>query len=292
MKTAALVLAGLIMLLGSLQVPCWAKTFLVPEEYIDLERALYEATYGDTILVSPGKYKVQATLRSGVTIHSTHGPDSTVLWNQRWHILKLVDCDLETTISGFTFEGKGSNVCLACTTGAPVITGNVIKNSWDGINIFKCNAFVHRNTITGCNRGIHLDYSDPELLENEFRNNSDAISMISSSPVIAQSTFERNGRAILIHGHSYPVIGGSLEAANNILGNTYTVYNRGLQIEGTEFTDRPEVAIATHNYWGGDCPKESRFRGDVIYAPWTNAEHDTLLEKCPPEVQPEEGKTR
>jgi hypothetical protein len=144
----------------------------------------------------------------------------------------------------------------------------------------------------GCNRGIHLEYSDPELVENELRHNSDAISLISSSPVIAQSTFSRNGRAILIHGHSYPLIGGSLEAANNILGNTYTIYNRGLQIEGTEFTDRREVAIATHNYWGSDCPNERRFQGDVIYTPWTNAEHDTLLEKCPQEVQPEDNKTR
>jgi parallel beta-helix repeat protein len=183
MRIAVVTVTALLVLLAVGQVRIEAKTFAVPGDFKGVQEAVYEATYGDTILVSPGTYKVQAKLRSGVKVLSTKGPDSTVLWNRRWHILELIDCDLETEISGFTFEGEGCNICLPCTTGAPVITGNVIRNSWDGINLFNCNALIKGNTITGCNRGVHLEYSAPEMIENTFSHNGDAVSMVGGSPV-------------------------------------------------------------------------------------------------------------
>jgi hypothetical protein len=287
MRRGVIVLAAVLVVFALAQGSMMAKTLEVPGEYPDLKVALDEATYGDTVLVSPGRYRLQTTLRSGVTLTSTDGPDSTVLWNQRWHILLLMDCDIATVVSGFTFAGKGSNVCIACTTGAPVIEGNVFQESWDGLNLFKCNAMIKGNKITGCNRGVHIEYADPEFVGNELTRNGDGISMISSAPVIARCKFEHNGRAILILGHSYPTIGGSLDMANDILTNGYPIYNQGLRIDGTQFTDRKEVAIATHNYWGSDCPEERRFRGDVMIKPWTDAEHRALIEECPEPPVPE-----
>ncbi|MFH1313340.1 MAG: NosD domain-containing protein [Candidatus Eisenbacteria bacterium] len=281
MRTAVVTVTAVLILLAVVQVGPEARTLKVPEDFKGVQEAVGEATYGDTILVSPGTYKVQAKLRSGVKVLSTDGPDSTVLWNRRWHILELIDCDLETEISGFTFEGKGCNTCLPCTTGAPAITGNVIKNSWDGINLLNCNALVSGNTITGCNRGVYLEYSDPELIENTFTRNGDAVSMVGGAPVIARCTFEHNGRAFLIFGHSYPTIGGSLTTANNILTNGFMVYNAGLRIDGTLYTDEKEVAVATHNYWGSDCPDGKRNRGEVAFTPWTNAAHDSVFYDCP-----------
>jgi hypothetical protein len=278
LKTVALL--GLLLLSVVRPAGLNGETLRVPGQF-ELVTALHRAAYGDTVLVSPGRYKLQAKLGSGISLVSTDGPDSTVLWNQRWYVLKLNDCDLATAVSGFKFEGKGCNVAIACTTGAPSIVGNVIADSWDGINLYQCNALIKGNTITGCNRAIQLDYCDPEILECEFRGNGDAVSITSGGPVIARCTFEHNGRAILILGHSYPVIGGSLDTANDILTNSYTIYNAGLQVDGTQFTDRREIAVATHNYWGSECPNVKRFRGEVIYTPWTNAAHDTLLRVCP-----------
>jgi hypothetical protein len=275
------VVTGLLIFTALLVMVVGAETLRVPADFADLALAIREATYGDTVLVSPGKYRLQERLRSGVKLLSVEGPDSTVLWNQRWYVLKLIDCDLETTVSGFRFDGRGANICIACTTGAPVIVDNVIQDAWDGIGLYECNAFVKGNTISGCNRGAQLDYSDPEFVENLFLKNGDAISMISSAPVIARCEFNHNSRAILILGHSYPTIGGSLSTANDILKNGYTIYNVGLRIEATSYTNEPEVAIASYNYWGGECPANTRYRGDVVFSPWTNAEHDTLIEKCP-----------
>lgn len=281
MRPMALVLALLLILLqAGLSL---SKTYIVPNEIREVSEAITQAVYGDTILVYPGKYKAQSTLRSGVVLISKAGPDSTILWNQRWHILKLVECDLETVVSGFTFEGRGCNICLACTTGAPTILNNVIKEAWDGISLHKCSALIKGNKIIGCNRGIDMKNSNPEITDSEFYKNGDALSIASSSPIIARCTFEGNTRAILILGHSYPTIGGSLSTSNNILKNGFTVYNAGLRIEEGMYTDKPEVAIATHNYWGSDCPDFSRLRGEVIVKPWTNASHDTLFERCPGE---------
>jgi hypothetical protein len=289
MKVAANVAIGLLILLAVGGAGPEARTLLVPQGFAGVQEAVREATYGDTVLVSPGMYKVQARLRSGVKVLSTKGPDSTVLWNRRWHILELSDCDLETEISGFTLEGKGCNTCLPCTTGAPVITGNVIKDSWDGVNLYQCNALAKGNTITGCNRGIHVEYGDPELIENVFTRNGDAVSLVGAAPVIVRCRFEHNSRAILILGHSYPTIGGSLTTANDFLTNGFTIYNAGLRIDGTLYTDEREVAVATYNYWGSDCPDGKRCRGEVAFTPWTNAAHDSVMYECPEAPVSEEG---
>ena len=292
MKTVAVLFLVLVAAVLLTQYSVEAKTYLVPQDVDDVRMALREASYGDTVLVSPGRYKVQARIRSGVVLTSTEGPDSTILWNRRWHILELDDCDMATRISGFTFEGKGCNICFACTTGAPVIEGNVIKQSWDGISLYRCNALIKDNVISGCNRGIHMDYSDPEMVDNVLRNNGDGVSMISSAPVIARCVLEHNGRALLIHGHSYPTIGGSLATANSFISNGYSVYNVGLRIEGTQYTDQREVAVATYNYWGSLCPDESKMRGDVALRPWTDAEHETTYEECSESEPAKEKRSR
>jgi len=275
------------MVLAVLSPASQATTYSVPKDYDSVNDALWQAGYGDTVLVSPGRYPTKANLGSGVTLISTDGPDSTVLSGRRWHILLLQDCDLATKISGFTFDGRAANACIVCTTGAPVITNNVVRDSWDGLNLYKSNPLVQGNFFTGCNRGIHMDYSNPECIENDFRKNGDGLSLISSAPVIARNTFEHNGKAVLIQGHSYPTIGGSLEAANNILRNGTQIYNNGLRIDGSIFTADHEVAIATHNYWGTDCPTEKRIRGEVVFRPWVNAAHDSVLERCPEPAVPE-----
>jgi len=287
MRRGVLVLLGLSMALALLSPVSQAETYRVPKDYDKVNDALYFAGYGDTVLVSPGRYMVRAKMGSGVTLMSTDGPDSTVLWGRRWHLLMLIDCDLATTISGFTFDGRGANACVACTTGAPVIINNVMQDSWDGINLYKSNPFIQGNTFMGCNRGIHMDNSNPECIDNEFRKNGDALSLITSAPVIARNTFEHNGKGILIQGHSYPLIGGSLEAANDILQNGTQIYNNGKRAEGTIYTAEREVAIATHNYWGTDCPNEKRIRGEVVFRPWVNAAHDSVIERCPEKAVPE-----
>jgi hypothetical protein len=292
MKTGAVRCIGFVAGVLLIQCSLQAETYRVPQDFADVRMALREASYGDTVLVSPGRYRVQARVRSGVVVTSTDGPDSTVLWNRRWHILELIDCDMATKISGFTFEGKGCNICLACTTGAPVIEDNVIKQSWDGINLYQCNALIKGNTIMGCNRGLHMDYSDPEVVENVLRNNGDGISLISSAPVIARCTLDENGRAMLILGHSYPTIGGSLSAANDFLTNGYSVYNAGLRIEGTMYTDQREVAVATYNYWGKLCPDPGKMRGEVVFRPWTDEKHETAYEECPEEEGADQGGSR
>jgi parallel beta-helix repeat protein len=281
MRTLAVILvlcgAGFFLAWGKSE----AKTYRVPGDYDQVQAAVEEASYGDSVLVSPGKYRVQARLRSGVVVKSTAGPDSTVLWNNRWHVFELIDCDMLTAVSGFAFEGKGCNVCVVCTTGAPVVENNLIRQSWDGISLYKSNALIKNNTVVGCTRGLFVDESDPEVADNVFRNNADGISLISSAPVISRCTFDHNGRAILIQGHSYPTIGGSLASANKFINNAYSVYNSGYRIEGTELTNLPEVAVATYNYWGSLCPDRNRMRGQVVIKPWTNAEADSTYEVCP-----------
>ena len=280
-------------LLVMLASVAWAETFRVPVEDKDLAVALSQATYGDTVLVYPGKYKLQARLKAGVKLLSVAGPDSTVLWNKRWHILRLDDCDLETEIRGFTFDGAGCNIAIACTLGTPSIIGNVIRSAWDGMSLQRCNAFIKGNTIEGCNRGIAVEGGNPELVENTFGSNGEDVYLFSSSAIVARCKFASNGKALYLAGYSYPTIGGSLAAANDFVGKGYGVYNDSRRVEGSLYTDEREVAVATHNYWGSLCPSKRKLLGDVVISPWVNAAHDSTYTECPqalPEKAGEPGK--
>jgi len=258
-----------------------AGTVRVPLDKPDLALALREARYGDTLLVYPGKYHLQARVRNGVKLISEKGPDSTILWNKRWHIVLLRDCDLETQVSGFTFDGMGCNMAVACTSGAPTITGNLIKDAWDGINLEAANALIKGNTIRGCNRGIAANNASPELIENTITKNGEGLYLVSSSPIIARCKIFNNSKGIFLAGYCYPTIGGTLTAANDIERNGYNLYNDGRRIDGTLYTDEREVAIASHNYWGSLCPARERFRGEVVFTPWVNAAHDSAYHECP-----------
>ena len=256
-------------------------TVRVPMDQKDLTLALRQAGYGDTVLVYPGKYHIEARVRSGVKLLSAKGPDSTVLWNQRWFIVMLRDCDLETEVSGFTFNGKGCNIAVACTSGAPTITGNSIKDAWDGIGLERSNALVKGNTIRGCTRAISATNASPELIENTLIKNVYGIYLMSASPVIARCKIITNSKGISLAGYSYPTIGGRLNTANDIERNGYDLYNDGRRIEGTLYSDQREVAVASINYWGSLCPSKDRFAGDVVYTPWVNAAHDSTYHECP-----------
>jgi parallel beta-helix repeat protein len=284
MRIAALMATAVLLLGACVQ----GATHRVPGDVKDLAQALREAKYGDTVLVFPGKYYLQSRLKSGVKLISAAGPESTTLWNKRWHIVKMNDCDMDTEVSGFTMDGLGCNIAVACTLGAPAIVGNVIKGAWDGISLQRSNGLVKGNTIEGCNRGIAIDGGNPELVENTIVKNAEGLYMLSASPVVARCVLKSNGRAIFISGYSYPTIGGSLATANDIISSGFTVYNEGRRIEGSLYTDQREVAIATHNYWGSLCPDKGKFRGDVVYTPWVNAAHDSVIKECPPPEKAEQ----
>jgi len=278
-----------VLMLASVAV---GEVYRVPLEHKDLSQVIIKAKYGDTVLVYPGRYHIQSRLRTGVKLLSVQGPDSTVLWNKRWHILEMEDCDLETQVTGFTFEGIGCNIAIACTSGSPVITGNVVKGPWDGISLQRCNAFLRGNVVEGCNRGIVVNSCNPEIVETRVTKNGEGIYLYSGSPIIARCKIVNNGKAIFIQGYSYPVIGGSLSASNDIADNGYAIYNDGRKISGSLYTDEREVAVATHNYWGSLCPEKSKFSGAVVYTPWANAAHDSTYEECPPVPAGEAGETK
>jgi parallel beta-helix repeat protein len=283
------VAAALAILVVVLAGQAMATVYRVSAENKDLEDVLRKAKYGDSVLVYPGRYNVQSRVKPGVKLLAVAGPDSTVLWNQRWHALKLNDCDMETLVEGFTFECKGCNIAIACTLGAPTIVGNVIKGAWDGISLQSSNAFVKGNTVEGCNRGIVAASCNPELVENTVMKNGEGIYLYSSSAILARCKIQSNGKGIFMQGYCYPTIGGMLSTANDIIDNGYPLYNDGRRISGSLYTDEREVAVATHNYWGSLCPDKSKFRGIVVYYPWANAMHDSAYMDCPPDSAPKAG---
>ena len=183
---------------------------------------------------------------------------------------------METVVSGFTFQGRGSSACIVCSTGAPVITDNIFLESWDGIGLYGSNALFQGNTFSDCNRAIHLDESNAQRSSTESRSrNRNGISLVSSDPVIARNVIESCGRGIFVLGHSLST-SEVLCRLRMTFWHPTDIYNEGLQIEGILFTDKREVCVATHNYWGSECPKP-RFQNDVVSGPGPTP----LTTRCP-----------
>ena len=111
--------------------------------------------------------------------------------------------------------------------------------------------------------GISCRSADIEISDNIIEKNFVGIFCRDASPTIIKNNITGNGTGIQCTGASNPVIGGSLENANDIYGNdNFTILN------GTSNTLQ-----ATHNYWG----TTRIFSGPVDYIPWTDAKHTTEL---------------
>jgi hypothetical protein len=215
----------------------------VPADHASIQAALIAAAPGDTVLVAPGRYRELIRMECGVTLKSSHGPDSTVLVCPGL-AEKVVDerlmevpegCDRSTVIEGFTFDPDRISGCAIYVAGAedgekasPTIRGNVFLPPWGwAIYLRYSDALIEDNLIDGANTfAILCRASSPEIYRNEIRN------------CVPQ--------AINVAGKSSnPVIGGSPANANKLYGNLYSVVNES----------RNEVD-ATHNDWGWETAIE------------------------------------
>lgn len=164
-------------------------------------------------------------------------------------------------IEGNSISVATNNTMIDCsTTGgndpdtAPVIRDNVLQGSGEGMGIYiyyntDPDLLIEGNTFSDLNHGIYQQYSTSII-----RNNT-----ISGCGIWGiESRYHESGS----------LIGGSIEHANNIYGNS----GHNLYVVG------PSALPATHNYWGTVIEREilETIEGSVDYSPWTDAGHEQL----------------
>jgi hypothetical protein len=250
-------------------------TILVPGDYSTIQAGLSAAGPGETVLVYPGTYFENLDVPAhspGIVLLSAGGPDSvTVDGGAAGSVITLgFLADSTTVIDGLTIE-NGMKVS------GYQIGGGVLFE--DGGRLRNC---VVRNNVASTGGGIAIP--------------GELAGVIIESCVITGNTAGDYGGGIWSGPAWWPGgdqgipsrIGGSLEAANDIYGNTPDQYCRGYYpyiVDGGPYVRDAWHIEANYNYWGTvECSELEEFcYACFTRTIWTNASHTEVFSdpECP-----------
>ncbi len=182
-------------------------------DFTDIQDAVNAATTGDTIRVGPGAYGtvhqgivggigrfavvivLRGANRTGVTIVSEAGPDSTIIGDSSVTDYAVIfDNHLGGSLSGFEIRGGGNRGVLLRRSGVAV-SGNRITGATWGIHCDQGAPIVRGNTIVGNEIGLYAVSATLASNGNRFEANTQSGIWCAdgSSAVILGDTLIANG---------------------------------------------------------------------------------------------------
>ena len=223
-----------------------AATLDVPGQYSTIQAAIDDANGGDIVIVQPGTYYENITMKDGVTVQGSGADVTTIDGGGNDHV--VVFNLASGTISGFTITNSGNHRGGIFTSQCTVrIENNVVVNNHKGI-ILSSNstAVIIGNRImnhTGVfGSGIEVSSSSATIANNIIAHNGGwaGIDCTSSSPSIIKNTITGNEHyGIYCNPISTQVI------ANNII--THNEY--GIMAHGGGESPVPLLHISYNDVW-------------------------------------------
>jgi hypothetical protein len=248
----------------------------------DLQDTVDGAAYGDTVWVAPGEY-LRVVLRSGIRLLAEEGPETTVIRNGRFWVVKADEVDSLTTVAGFLLDGvKAAEGVVYAENSQLAVRDCHIRGGWSGVRAMFSDMQVRACVITDCQNAAYF-YECGGVIEGcEITRCMNGISLVSATTRIQRNEIHGNSLGISVSKHSDPTIGGAISAANRIWDNQGGgVKNESLQKKYELRTMKPATLHVPYNWWGSDCPDSSDFRGPVVWAPWVAGDGTRSLEECP-----------
>ena len=149
------------------------------KDYTSIQRAIENASNGDTIDVNNGNYFEKIEIDKKITINGINNPKIT--WSNEDHAVKITEN--EVTFSGFQIVGKNDKK-IKIDSDYNLIKNCHISNSNYGIFIFSANNNTIRENIientTNC--GINLFSSDENnIIINEIKCNKNGLGFLNSN---------------------------------------------------------------------------------------------------------------
>ena len=225
----------------------------VPSPYGTIQAAIDAASAIDTVLVSPGTYNENITLKNAVIVMSSDGRATTTISSGSGAVVTAIGVGDLTLLEGFTIDGDG--------------TAQYGLDSWTSyLRVENC-------SFVSCTSGANLRYEDMSTLtSNVFASNSNGIAVSDSSrPFLRNNVIELNTFAGIYNtGEPGPEVGRTLADANDIMDNAF------FQV----FNTSTGTVDADYNYWGSTCVGDSLFYGLVDYVPWTDETHTETYTEC------------
>lgn len=231
---------ALVLLFCLIPIGAWAKVVRVPQDKQSISIALESAEYGDTVKVSPGRYRENVVLVYGVVLTGTSekATEQTIIDGGRKG--PTVTAVAGGEVSYFTIT-NGIEGILCENVNAKIHHNWIIDNHGSGIAAFITLPSIHNNVIYGNRWSGILAWGAKSLdtrVEHNviIRNYYSGISLMGPCRVVVRDN-------ILVENHEYGIYvdaaaGQSQLTYNNIFDN-YDSFNRYAKLNKTNLSKYP-----------------------------------------------------
>jgi OOP family OmpA-OmpF porin len=260
---AALV-CGSLMGLGAVGL-AEAKTVRVPGDFPTINGGLTSADYGDTVLVSPGRYYENVTLVQGVVLMGTNQLECIIDGMRKGPTVYAVT---GSEIGKFTITNGIDGIL--CENSSPYIHNNwILDNQGAGIGAFISLPQIYNNVIYGNRWSGILAWGAKSLdtrIENNvvIRNGYSGFTLKGPCRIVVRNNIVQENREYGIY--SDPASGQSQIVYNNIYKNVIP-FNRYTKINKTNVSHDPlflSPSLGEPNYFvAAKSPMVRRGYGQV-----------------------------
>jgi parallel beta-helix repeat protein len=213
--------------------------------YSSILNAIYNASEGDTIIVSNGIYNENIIVNKSIQLIGEDKEQTIINGSINGNIITLTSNSV--TITGFTIQYSGSifpNAGINVTSNYNNISGNILKNNFYGMTLFSAsNNIISENTISNNNQcGIYMsDSSNNIITENTIKyNRYNGIGLYDSSN---SNTIKNN----ILTNNNYCGINIAISSCNIITTNTITDNNNGIQLSHSQYKNQISNNVYSNN---------------------------------------------
>lgn len=175
--------AAVCLFAGAFAASAWAVDRRVPDDFPSIQAAISAAGAGDRILIGPGEYIGNITLKSDIELIGEITALTTLRPGTGGGAVLRIDNLGGITIRNLTFSGG--------STGIEIIGGTNIE--------IRNNVFALGNQGTGISID---DVSEADIRHNTFHGNAVAVERDSDAPVIKNNIFSANTSNVVTDGSS------------------------------------------------------------------------------------------
>ena len=230
------------------------KIINVPEDYFEIQIAIDDANFGDTIKVASGEYLGNIVMREGISLigsgeiaiekteHNSEASESYSVFSEKQIITNetilngnnsgnVVEFKNEITnktrLENFTIKNSGENLSgIFIENSSPLIKNNILKDNEYGVYVTENSSpVIQKNVINFNNKGIQV-YNFAEEIEEEMKATFANVAFISSS-IILNNLITDNKIGIDLYNSSAIINHNTISYNNHYktyLGPTFGIY--------------------------------------------------------------------